>query len=118
MKTAVLEVCFLVFPALAFAYDYEGIKDALGKPFMPAGSEVAAWSSTYLRLDALDKAADDVWGTLKTKEEYDAFRQGLREKMLAAMGDWPERCPLNAKTTRTASGGVSSNAAKTASGGG
>lgn len=95
---------FLLFPFLASAYDYEGIKAALDRPFMPAGADVAAWSSTYLRLDALDKAADDAWGALKSKADYEVFRKGLREKLLAAMGDWPERCPLNAKTTRTASG--------------
>lgn len=90
--------------ASAWAYDAEAIRAALDRKFMPSGSDVSAWSSTYLRLDALDKAADDVWATLKTKEQYDAFRKGLREKMLAAMGDWPERTPLNAKTTRTAAG--------------
>lgn len=103
-KSALLASIAVLLPVLAQSYDYAGIRAALDKPFMPVGADVAAWSSTYLRLDALDKAADDAWGTLKTKADYEAFRKGLREKLLAAMGDWPERCPLNAKTTRTAFG--------------
>lgn len=88
----------------ASGYDYDGIRAALDRKFMPAGSEVSAWSSTYLRLDAMDKAADDAWGKLKTKADYDARRAELRAKMIDALGDLPERTPLNAKTTRTASG--------------
>lgn len=46
----------------------------------------------------LDAAADSSWRRVSSRAEYDALRNDLRMKMLAACGTFPERTPLNART--------------------
>jgi len=50
------------------------------------------------RVYEMDNAADDAWEALKTPEEIAARRAELREKMIAAVGGFPERTPLNPRT--------------------
>ena len=72
------------------------------KRILPFGADAVATSRFVEReIDAVDTACDEKWRTLKSKAEYDAYRLDLRKKMLAAVGTFPERTPLNARTTAT-----------------
>ena len=71
-------------------------------PVLPFDGEAASTCGFVSReIAELDIAGDERWRTLKTKAEYDAYRLALRRKMLAAIGTFPERTPLNARTTAT-----------------
>ena len=78
-----------------------GLAADLGRPFLPAGAEGSSWASVYQQLDELDAQADRAWLRLRTRKEYDAHRKGLHAKMIEAIGGFPERTPLNARTVGT-----------------
>ena len=96
--------CCLLAAGSASAYDKAAVEAALDKKFMPQDTEMSTWCSTFRRLEAMDKAADESWGKLKTVEEYNAHRMKLRKKLIEAIGGLPERCPLNAKVLKKAKG--------------
>ncbi|MBQ3344345.1 MAG: acetylxylan esterase [Kiritimatiellae bacterium] len=47
------------------------------------------------RVAEMDHAADEAWFALKTPDEIAAYRARLRDRMIAAVGGFPERTPLN-----------------------
>lgn len=63
----------------------------------------AVSSSTFaaFEVDAADAACDDAWRALGTREAYDGYRLAMRREMYRAIGTFPERTPLNAKTVAT-----------------
>jgi hypothetical protein len=70
---------------------------ALRKRLLPDADKFLAYNAVLAEFSAADKAADDAWRTLKSREEYDARRQELRAKMAEAVGGIDfERTPLNA----------------------
>ena len=75
--------------------------DELAASFLPAGAESSSWASVYQQVDELDAQADRAWRDLGSREAYDAYRKAMHAKMLAAIGDFPERTPLNARTVAT-----------------
>ena len=89
------------FPGFADGRPSAGVKEELEKPFLPAGADVSSWASVYRRVDELDAQADRAWQRLKTREEYDAYRKAMHAKMVEAIGGFPERTPLNARTVAT-----------------
>ena len=103
MKKRVLAI-LAVAAGAAQGYDAPAITRALERKFLPDAAELSSWSSTFGRLEAMDRAADDAWLRLKTPEEYEGFRKELREKLHAAIGGLPERTPLKAKTLKSAKG--------------
>ena len=52
-------------------------------------------------IDALDVKCDEAWCAIRTKPEYDAYRKGLKAKMMSAIGTMPARTSLNARTVAT-----------------
>lgn len=87
--------------ALACAQAFPGIREELEKGFLPAGAEGSSWASVYQRVDELDAQADRGWLRLGSREEYDARRKAMHAKMIEAIGGFPERTPLNARTVAT-----------------
>ena len=83
---------------VACAQVFAGLKEELSKPFLPAGAANSTWESVYRQVDELDAQADRAWQRLKTREEYDAYRKAMHAKMIEAIGGFPERTPLNART--------------------
>ena len=63
-------------------------------PFSP----VDLGTATYRRLAAADAAADAAWNSVGSVAEYDARRAQMRDRLVALMGGFPERTPLDAKT--------------------
>lgn len=71
---------------------------ALKMRLLPDADKFLAYNAVLAEFSAADKAADDAWRTLKSREAYDARRQELRAKMAEAVGGIDfERTPLNAK---------------------
>jgi len=80
----------------------DALRDFVTAPVLPYGGIAASSSGVACReVDELDVACDEKWCALKSKAEYDAYRKGLRARMLAAIGTFPERTPLNARTVAT-----------------
>ena len=75
--------------------------DALAVPVLGDGEGLSCWSAFYNRLFDLDAAADEAWLKVGSAAEFDARRTDLRTKALARLGGFPERTPLNARTTGT-----------------
>lgn len=86
---------------IAYAQVFAGMKEELSKPFLPKGAADSSWASVYQQVDELDAQADRAWQRLKTREEYDAYRKAMRAKMIEAIGGFPKRTPLNARTVAT-----------------
>lgn len=80
--------------ALSFAH-------AIDKPFLPNNAANSSQASVYARLAELDAAADSKWRSLASRTEYDVYRRELRERMLEAIGPFPERTPLGFRVRRT-----------------
>lgn len=55
----------------------------------------------FAELEASDKAADAAWDAVTDIRQLTERRLALREKFLAAVGAFPERTPLNARTVAT-----------------
>lgn len=66
-----------------------------------SGLQVSSSTFASIEVDVADTACDDAWRNLKTKEAYDAYRLAMREKMYRAIGTFPARTPLNARTVAT-----------------
>ena len=79
-----------------------GLEKYVGGKVLPWGGPAVS-SATFANreIDALDVKCDEAWCALRSKAEYDAHRKALKAKMLAAIGKFPERTPLNARTVAT-----------------
>lgn len=106
MKTAFLHgTAILVCAALSFtgfgadnAKMTNGLSDALARRILPAGTETVAHDVILRELKEADKAADDAWRKLGSREEYDAYRAKVRSRYIEAVGGLSfDRSPLNAK---------------------
>ena len=106
MKKKIVAVA-LVLVAAHFAVAAEdGEPATLGKyvaaKVLPwGGSAVMSAAYAVREIDALDVKCDEAWCVLKSRAEYDAYRKGLKAKMMEAIGAFPERTPLNARTVAT-----------------
>ena len=73
----------------------------LGFKFLPAASDMLTFTTVSQALHEKDVEADLAWTKLADRAEYDVYRKQMYRKMMAAMGEWPERTPLNARTVAT-----------------
>ena len=77
------------------------IGKALGQKFLPKASDMLTFTTVSQKLHEMDVDADVAWTRLSGRAEYDAYRKRMHGRMMAAMGEWPERTPLNARTVAT-----------------
>ena len=87
-------VCCATGSALAAA----SMGKELSKRFLPAASDMLTFTTISQKLHEMDVDADVAWTKLAGRAEYDAYRKAMHAKMMSAMGEWPERTPLNART--------------------
>lgn len=78
-----------------------GLKEELERNFLPEDSGRLTFDIVSQKLHEMDAEADLLWKNVRNRKEYDALRKTMHSKMMSAMGDWPERTPLNAKTLAT-----------------
>ena len=100
MKKMIGMVCaaaMLAAPS-GFAAD---IGKALEEKFLPPASDMLTFTTISQKLHEMDVDADEAWTKLSGRAEYDAYRKEMHAKMMAALGEWPERTPLNARTVAT-----------------
>ena len=104
------ERCYGPFKKIENAKNVE-IRDA----FAVAGSEVASCLGVKMlprehshvrdallkRVHAADRACDAAWLACDTPEKIRAHQREIRAKTVAAIGGYPERTPLNARTVGT-----------------
>ena len=95
MQYKTMAVCTLTLLAATVSAD---MKEALGKKFLPAASDMLTFTTISQKLHEMDVDADVAWTKLGDRAEYDAYRRRMHGKMMAAMGEWPERTALNART--------------------
>ena len=75
--------------------------DELGQKFLPPASDMLTFTTVSQKLHEMDVEADVAWTKLADRAEYDAYRKAMYAKMMSALGEWPARTPLNAKTVAT-----------------
>ena len=73
----------------------------LGQKFLPAASDMLTFTTVSQKLHEMDVDADVAWTKLANRAEYDARRKAMYAKMMSALGEWPARTPLNARTVAT-----------------
>ena len=73
----------------------------LGRKFLPPASDMLTFTTVSQKLHEMDVEADAAWTRLAGRAEYDAYRKAMHAKMMAAVGEWPARTPLNARTVAT-----------------
>ena len=73
----------------------------LGRTFLPPASDMLTFTTISQKLHQMDVDADVAWTRLTSRDEYDAYRKGMYGKMMSALGEWPSRTPLNARTVAT-----------------
>ena len=78
-----------------------GLDKELGKKFLPAASDMLTFTTISQKLHEMDVDADLAWTRLADRNAYDVYRKQMYRKMMAAMGEWPERTSLNARTVAT-----------------
>ena len=74
---------------------------ALAQKFLPPASDMLTFTTISQKLHEMDVDADVAWTKLADRAAYDAYRKAVYAKMMAAMGEWPARTPLNARTVAT-----------------
>ena len=75
--------------------------EALGQKFLPSAASMLTFTTVSQKLHEMDVDADVAWTRLAGRAEYDAYRTAMHAKMMSAMGEWPARTPLNARTVST-----------------
>ena len=83
---------------MAFGAESASLKESLGSNRLASGSNRSSYVCIFNELEELDDAADRAWRALDGRAAYDSYRRTMRERMIAAMGGFPARTPLNAKT--------------------
>lgn len=74
------------------------LSEEVSRTILPEGADLSSYLSVFNELSAKDIAADFAWLEIAGKEQYDSRRLEMRERMIDAMGGFPERTPLNART--------------------
>ena len=92
---------FVLSASFACAAAMADMRGELAKTFLPPASDMLTFTTISQKLHEMDVEADLAWTKLSTRAEYDAYRKRMHGKMMAAMGEWPERTPLNARTVAT-----------------
>ena len=82
-----------------YAAEIEERRNALATPVLSPNERFSTWTAFYERLFSLDANADEAWAKIATRSDFDKRRIELRGKMVARIGGFPERTPLNAKVT-------------------
>lgn len=75
-----------------------GIQNELSKRFLPPASDKLTFATVSQKLHEMDIEADLAWTRLPDRAAYDAYRRKMHARLKAAMGEWPERTSLNART--------------------
>ena len=103
MKNNAQRICIAALAAAcaAAACRGESLEELLSADILPAGSAYSTWDAVYREVDRLDAEADRKWRSVEGRAAYDAHRKDLHAKMLEALGEFPERTPLNAKVLGT-----------------
>ena len=70
----------------------------IGRKFLPSASDMLTFTTISQKLHEMDVEADVAWTKLAGRAEYDAYRKAMHAKMMSALGEWPARTPLNART--------------------
>lgn len=79
----------------------DGLPAELERKFLPPASDMLTFSTVSQRLHEMDADADAEWLAVADRAAYDARRKAMHGRMMEAMGEWPERTPLNARTVAT-----------------
>ena len=82
----------------------DGIDAALAERQWTCGAHVlslSVYDRYYDEIVRRDLAADQAWTALKTPDEFRKHQRRLRDGMVAALGGFPERTPLNLRVTET-----------------
>ena len=74
---------------------------ALGYCRLSAGCGSSTYVTVFNELEEMDDAADRAWRALPNRQAYDLYRHEMHDRMIAAMGGFPEKTPLNARTVAT-----------------
>lgn len=98
MKNAIILSVGLSCLAVSAGMD---VGEALGQKFLPPASDMLTFTTISQKLHEMDVDADQAWTKLSSRAEYDSYRKAMHRNMMSAMGDWPERTPLNAQTVAT-----------------
>lgn len=61
--------------------------------------DLSFYDEVFKRVVMADRAADAAWVACDTPEKLKARQERVRAESVAAMGGFPERCPLNARVT-------------------
>ena len=86
----------------AFAAAGSEVASVLGAPMLPRERSHVR-DALLKRVHAADRACDAAWLACDTPAKLRARQAEVRAKTAAALGGWPERTPLNAKTVGTVS---------------
>ena len=71
----------------------------LARPVLDADAQLSSWRTVFAEVKRADEECDAAWRRLKTRDELQAYGRELRARMVRALGGFPTRCPLNARTT-------------------
>ena len=94
-------VAALIAGAFTASADDGWVKGIISKDILPAKMGVSSEDAVFSKVAEADIAADRAWQSLKSREEYEAYRKAMHEKYVEAIGGFPERTALNPITVDT-----------------
>jgi hypothetical protein len=100
MTKAVL-LCSLVVGAGVSALADDALKAILSAKMLPDNAGITSYTTVFNEIEAADAAADAAWRNLSSREAYETYRRQMHARMVEAIGGFPSRTPLNAKTVDT-----------------
>lgn len=95
MKTLLLPLFVLCTVVTAGA---DSLEQALARPVLPKGNRIV-YDNALKAVYEADLAADAAWMACATSADLKARQMKVRADLVSALGGFPERCPLNVKTT-------------------
>ena len=90
----------LALPA-AWGMSADDVRAELARPVLDDEARLSSWRTVFAEVKKADEACDAAWRRLGTPAELQSYGRELRGRMIRALGGFPERCPLNARTTST-----------------
>lgn len=90
-----------VLPGLANESGMKPVQDNPAASFTPLNRFSQSVHEYFVkRVREFEKEADKRRASLRTKSDAEKYVNDVREKVLDSFGPWPEKTPLNARTTR------------------
>ena len=87
--------------AASVGAEARSLDSAVSDAKLAGAADISSYVTVFNQLEEMDDACDRAWRNLPDRAAYDSYRMRMHDRLMSALGAWPEKTPLNAKTVAT-----------------